>query len=90
MAQLATRANILIHEALYSDIVQPDLLTWNAGANTVGALADEAQVRRLVLTHLLPPPTTSHAEQAFEDQARTGGYTGPIDVAADLLRLSFN
>lgn len=87
MARLAADADLLIHEALNSNRVSPDLLTWNAGARTVGELATTAGVGRLVLTHLLPPPQTEAEAEAFANEAQEGGYRGPIDVAIDLLRI---
>jgi ribonuclease Z len=87
MARLADGVDLLIHEALDAAQVREGLLTWNASAESVGALADDASIGRLVLTHLLPPPDTNEAEQAFVDQAIAGGYNGPITVAADLHRI---
>ena len=90
MAQLAGGVDLLIHEALDASQVTEELLTWNASAGSVGDLANRAGVGRLVLTHLLPPPNTIEAEQAFVDQATAGGYNGPITIASDLLRLNLN
>ena len=85
--RLAQDADLLIHEALLSDQVPPELLEWNAGAATVGALAAASRVKSLVLTHLLPAPTAPAEEQAFVDEARGGGYNGPLAVARDLMRI---
>ena len=84
---LAADADILVHEALRSDRVNAAALAWNASARSVGALARSARVRRLVLTHLLPPPADEADERAFVDEARTGGYEGPILTPSDLDRL---
>jgi len=84
---MACDADLLIHEALLSRAVSAAALEWNAGAETVGALADRAGAARLVLTHLLPPPANARHEQAFVAEARAGGFEGPIDVAADLARI---
>ena len=51
---------------------------------SVGELAQDATVGRLVLTHLLPSPRDADEEGAFVAEARTGGYRGPITVAHDL------
>lgn len=85
MLQLSMHADVLIHETLDVERTRPDLLEWNAGAPSVGGLAREACVGRLVLTHLLPIPAGAEDEQRFVDQARSGGYAGPIDVARDLM-----
>lgn len=84
--RLADRADVLIHEALNPDRVGADLLAWNAGADTVGALAVRARVGRLVLTHLIPTPRDQRQEQEFIDHARLGGYRGRLDLATDLMR----
>jgi ribonuclease Z len=85
--QLATHADVLVHETLLSSAVPPSYLTWNAGARAVGELAASSHVGRLVLTHLIPAPTTPEHAQAFVAEARAGGYTEPIDVARDLLHI---
>lgn len=84
---MAQNADLLIHEALLSRAVSEQTLAWNAGADTVGALAERAGVARLVLTHLLPPPANERHELSFLTEARSGGFGGPIDIAADLARL---
>ncbi len=88
MRRLAADADVLVHEALLTASVSPELLDWNAGARTVGQLASEAQTRQLVLTHLLPAPTTPDEEDAFVVEVRAGGYGGPVHVARDLLHVS--
>jgi ribonuclease Z len=85
--QLSGGADILIHQAIDSTRVAPELLTWNASARSVGELARTTGASRLVLTHLIPPPGDPAAERAFVDQARSGGYSGQVIVAADLLRI---
>jgi ribonuclease Z len=82
--RLADRADLLIHQALRSDRVPEASLVWNANAKSVGALAHDAQVAHLVLTHLMPTPADVDDEQAFVTEAESGGYRGPIAVAHDL------
>ena len=88
MRLLAADADVLVHEALLTAAVRPATLDWNAGAGPVGGLAADAGVGRLVLTHLIPPPTTELEVAAFLTEAREGGYRGPIDVAHDGLRVA--
>ena len=88
MRLLAADADVLVHEALLTAMSRPATLEWNAGAGHVGGLAADAGVGRLVLTHLLPPPTTQQEVAAFLSEAREGGYRGPIDVAHDGLRVA--
>jgi len=86
--ELAGGADVLVHEALLTAAVAPAALAWNAGAGPVGGLAVDAGVRRLVLTHLLPAPSSPADDDAFIAEARDGGYGGPIDVAHDGLRIA--
>jgi ribonuclease Z len=88
MRRLAQGVDVLVHEALLSSRVSPGLLEWNAGARSVGDLAARALVHTLVLTHLIPAPTCAEDEQAYVDEVRAGGFTGPTVVAHDLLRIA--
>ena len=87
MRQLADRADVLVHETLLTAAVPSSYLEWNASARSVGELAAATHARRLVLTHLIPPPMTADDEDAFIVEVRSGGYLGAIDVARDLLRV---
>jgi ribonuclease Z len=87
MAALAAEVDVLVHEALLGPRVSAAALTWNAGADEVGRLAAEAGVGRVVLTHLIPAPHTVADIAAYEAETRRGGWTGPLTVAHDLLRI---
>jgi ribonuclease Z len=87
MEALADGVDVLIHEAVRTDLVNPAVLDWNAGAGPVGGLAERCGVGLLVLTHLLPPPRSADDEAAFVTEARAAGYAGPVTVARDLLTL---
>jgi len=41
-------------------------------------------VPTLMLTHLIPPPTSAADEALFVDEIRRGGYEGEVVVARDL------
>ncbi len=86
--RLAVDADLLIHEALRSDQVSAELLEWNASAQSVGELAHALRLRSVVLTHLLPAPTSPEDEQAFLDEARANGYAGGLIIAQDLQRIA--
>lgn len=90
VAQLATGADLLVHEAVRSDLASPQLLAWNAGARTVGELARSLGLRRVVLTHMLPAPRTVADEVAFVEEARAGGYDGEVVLARDLMVLQLD
>jgi ribonuclease Z len=85
---LAAGAQVLVHEALLTAAVDPELLTWNASARSVGELAATTAPDTLVLTHLIPAPTSSDDEEAYIAEVRSGGFTGEVVIAHDLLRLS--
>jgi len=87
MREMARGVDVLVHEALLTGRVPPDLLEWNAGARAVGELAAEARPRTLVLTHLIPAPTPPEVGRAYVAEVRAGGFDGPTIVAHDLLRI---
>jgi len=86
--RLAAGADLLIHEAVRSDRASPALLAWNASARSVGELARDLGLPRVVLTHLLPAPQTDDDERAFFEEARHGGYAGEVVVARDRMWLT--
>jgi ribonuclease Z len=87
MRRLADGAHVLVHEALLTMGVASSLLEWNASARSVGELATRARPDTLVLTHLIPAPTTASEEETFVDEVREGGFEGRIIVARDLMRI---
>lgn len=86
--ELSRGAAVLVHEALLESRVAPSLLTWNAGARAVGALAAETEPTTLVLTHLIPAPTSPTDEAAYVAEVREGGFHGAVQVAQDGLRIN--
>jgi ribonuclease Z len=91
--QFAARADVLVHEAcrataLHDAIagtVIETIFSYHADTVPLGALAERAGVRHLVLTHLIPAPSTAAQEQGFESDVRAGGYTGRVTVGRDLM-----
>jgi ribonuclease Z len=81
---LADGADVLVHQALLSDSVSRSALAWNASARSVGELAQDAGVKHLVLTHLMPTPANASEEEAFGAEARSSGYKGPLSMPQDL------
>jgi ribonuclease Z len=81
MVAAAKDADLLIHESTFSDAEQERALeTRHSTAREAGRIAQQAQVRRLVLTHL-----SSRFEQDYGvlmAEARQE-YGGPLEVAAD-------
>ena len=87
---LAAGAHVIVHEALLADRVSPGLLDWNAGAESVGALAAMIRPQTLALTHLIPAPASAADEQAYLDDVRRGGFAGRALVARDLVRIEID
>lgn len=94
--ELARNADLLVHEACRT-VAMRDLIVgtpfehifeYHADTEALGALAQHAQVRHLVLTHLIPPPTTADQEKAFADDVRRGGYDGKLTVGSDLFTIT--
>jgi ribonuclease Z len=84
---LAHGAQVVVHEALLGERVSSALLTWNASAESVGALAALVRPTTLVLTHLIPAPITEDDDAAYLADVRRGGFDGRTIVARDLSRV---
>jgi len=91
--ELSQGVDILVHEACRATALR-DLIvgtrieaifSYHADAVELGALATRAEVRHLVLTHLIPAPSAPEEEQAFAEDVRSGGFTGQVTVGRDLM-----
>jgi ribonuclease Z len=95
VGDLARRADLLVHEACRASALRDavagtpfeHIFEYHADTVALGELAAAAEVGHLVLTHLIPPPTTADAEAGFAADVRQGGYAGPLTVGRD--RLTF-
>lgn len=95
VAELARGATILVHEACRATALAPmiagtmfeKVFDYHADTIALGAMAQLSGVPHLVLTHLIPSPTTAAEEAAFAEDVRRGGYAGVISVGFDLLRV---
>jgi ribonuclease Z len=89
---LALGATLLVHEACRTTAMREliegtpfeHIFDYHADTVALGGLAAEAGVEHLVLTHLIPPPTTGDEVAAFAEDVRAGGYHGPLTVGHDL------
>jgi ribonuclease Z len=89
---LAAGADVLVHETcrtttmqgLFAGTAFERIFDYHADTVALGALADDAGVGHLVLTHLIPPPANDTDAAGFADDVRRGGYTGRLTVGADL------
>jgi ribonuclease Z len=90
---LAQGADVLVHEACRNSAMAPHIagtpfekiFDYHADTVALGALAARAQVRHLVLTHLIPQPHGPQEEAAFLADIRTGGFMGEVTVGQDLM-----
>jgi len=88
--QLATGANVLVHEALRRANMRPEaaafafVVDYHADTMLLGPMVARAGVDVLMLTHLMPVPMSPEEAQGFEDDIRAGGFTGTVIVGNDL------
>ncbi len=86
---LAAGVDVLVHEVRLRAFAEQmagthyePIAAYHADAVDLGAMAERAGVRRLVLTHYIPIPVDGH--DAFVDEVRSGGYTGELLAGDDL------
>ena len=90
MATLARGADVVVYEALRMDVIAkrpPDkryIMGYHADTRLIGAQMAELDVPMVMLTHLIPAPSTDADRQAYIDEVREGGYQGEIIVCDDL------
>jgi ribonuclease BN (tRNA processing enzyme) len=98
LAEFAKGADVLVHEALYVSWVdklvtrvkngatlKKHLLDSHTAAEDVGRIADAANVKLLVMSHLVPGDLDVTDEQWLTEAKKT--FTGRIMVARDLMEL---
>lgn len=90
VAALAAGADVVVYEALRTReiLALPQELhfitDYHADTREIGAQMESLGVPQLLLTHLIPSPTTDEDKQGFIDDVREGGYTGHVIVCDDL------
>lgn len=95
VAQFAAEADVLVHEACrttalaaaIAGTVFETIFSYHADTVALGSMAEQAGVRHLVLTHLIPAPENEAGVVEFESDVRQGGYRGRVTVGADLARI---
>lgn len=101
VVRLARGADLLVHEAMHAEAMLDHgapkrfvelLLGSHTDVTQVGAVAREAGVGRLVLSHLIPLLPGSARPPAIEDERWLApvraAYDGPVALGADLMRIS--
>ncbi len=95
LERMAGGAEVLVHEVFRRDAVEGLLsdpgaiAAYHSEAKDVGALAARAGVRRLALTHCIPPVGDEASEEALIHDVRAGGFGGELVVGRDLATLHF-
>lgn len=97
LIKLAKNADVLVHEALYLPAVEKiaagspnptalkrHLLDSHTPVEEVGRIAAEANVRKLVLSHLVPGETTAVTDSEWLEGA-TRHFKGEVTVGRDLM-----
>ena len=99
---LAKGADVIVHSAIHPVMgpdrdsgMPPPIFHRQSSASDLGAMAQRAGAKHLVLTHLIPPPGAPSqgiwkvpggalTEADYQKAAQDGGFTGNIVVATDL------
>ena len=72
-------------EGLIGLLSNPDkIAAYHADIGQLAEMAARVGVGHLLLTHLIPPPSTAEDKQAFVDDVRAAGFNGGVTVADDL------
>lgn len=96
MEALARGADVVVYEALRMDVIArrpPDkqyIMGYHADTRLIGRQMAQLDVPLVMLTHLIPAPSTDADRQAFVDEVREGGYEGEIIVCDDLDSVSID
>lgn len=94
---LASGADVLVHEVADPDLIRPffeampaleRIVSYHSEVTALGAMAAAAEVDTLVLTHLVPAPTTEADEARFADKIIAAGFGGTVVVGRDLTTVS--
>lgn len=101
VARLAEGADLLVHEAMHAQAMLDHgapkrfvamLRRSHTDVTQVGALAREARVRRLVLSHLIPLVPGSSDPPPLDAEAWLApvraDYDGPVELGEDLMRIA--
>jgi ribonuclease Z len=90
VAELADGVDVLVYEAMRFSVIEAEppyrhfILDYHADTRLIGVQAAELEVDTLILTHLIPAPTTDEDRAGYEADIRAGGFTGNLIVADDL------
>ncbi|HJS73512.1 MAG TPA: MBL fold metallo-hydrolase, partial [Vicinamibacteria bacterium] len=99
LVELARGADVLVHSALYlpaldrliaragaSPRLKDSILSLQAPVEDAARVAQEAGVKTLVLSHLIPPDDPEVSETTWLEAARAH-FQGPVIVGRDLMEI---
>lgn len=89
---MAADSDLLIHEACRTQAMAhfskgtplEHIFEYHADSIVLGEYAQKYNIKKVLLTHLIPAPGTPEQVAAFEADVRAGGYTGALTVGSDL------
>jgi ribonuclease Z len=90
VAELADGVDVLVYEAMRFEFFdglpahRQFVTDYHADTRLIGEQAAALGVPTLILTHLIPAPSTDAEKQAYVDDVRGGGFDGDVIVADDL------
>ncbi len=86
LIELARGADLLIHECSFpDDMIELARITHHSTASEVGEVANQAGVKKLVLTHLFPQTKGREKEMVKSVNSK---FTGEVIASHDLLEIS--
>lgn len=94
--ELAKDADVLVHESCRTQAMAvgikgtafENIFDYHSDSVVLGEFAERYGIKHLLLTHLIPSPSTQEQASKFESDARQGGYTGTITVGEDLTTIN--
>jgi len=97
LERLANEATVLVQEVFRIKALPEGFLSdpqsiasYHSDVTHVGEMADRAGVGTLLLTHVIPPPTSAEIKVDIINDIRRAGYRGPVIVADDLDHVDFS
>ncbi len=96
VAALSAGADVVVHEACRStafaefvrDTPFETIFSYHADTVALGEMAERVGVPHLVLTHLIPEPTSPDQVAEYEADVRRGGFAGRVSVGHDLMTVA--
>lgn len=92
VAEAPDDCDVLVHEVVHPEMLEGlgresvwvnAIKAYHSDVAELGAMAQHARVKHLVLTHMLPSPNSDVQKAAYFDAVRAGGFNGVLTVADD-------